>query len=229
MSIEHLKTNKIEPKEEKRNLLPTMQSEFAPPPLPEIEAYGGTGISPTGAFDKEAMNTFIIATLKCIYDPEIPVNIYDLGLIYDIAIDDEAIVDVTMTLTAPGCPVADILVREVADRVGLYALQPVIDENRGGEVKQARDGFELVESPLELMVFRESFFGIELPARVIDQSIDLGIAQTAEVPAVLARVGMVQLVHVFGAWREIHRERRGLECFRVATFSERRELQSLDS
>lgn len=117
--IEHLKTNKIAPKEGKRNLLPTLQSSTAPPPLPEIEAYGGTGISPTGAFDKEAMHTFIVATLKCIFDPEIPLNIYDLGLIYDIAIDDEACVDVTMTLTAPGCPVADILVREVANRVGL--------------------------------------------------------------------------------------------------------------
>jgi FeS assembly SUF system protein len=118
--IEHLKKNKIAPPEsEKRNLLPTIQETAAPPEPPEIEAYGGTGISPTGAFDKEAMNTFIIATLKCIYDPEIPINIYDLGLIYDIAIDDEAVVDVTMTLTAPGCPVADTIVREVADRVGL--------------------------------------------------------------------------------------------------------------
>jgi FeS assembly SUF system protein len=117
--IEHLKKNKIAPKAEQRNLLPTLQSTAVPAPPPEIEAYGGTGIAPTGAFDKDAMRTFIVATLKCIYDPEIPLNIYDLGLIYDIAIDDEAIVDVTMTLTAPGCPVADILVREVADRVGL--------------------------------------------------------------------------------------------------------------
>ena len=117
--IEHLKTNKIAPKTEDRNLLTTLNNPAAPAAPPEIEAYGGTGISPTGAFDKEAMHTFIVATLKCIYDPEIPLNIYDLGLIYDIAIDDEAVVDVTMTLTAPGCPVADVIVREVADRVGL--------------------------------------------------------------------------------------------------------------
>lgn len=117
--IEHLKTNKIQPKSEERNLLPTVQNGIAAPVPPELEAYGGTGISPTGAFDKEAMNTFIVATLKCIYDPEIPVNIYDLGLIYDIAIEDDAVVHVTMTLTAPGCPVADVIVREVADRVGL--------------------------------------------------------------------------------------------------------------
>ncbi len=117
--IEHLKKNKIAPKSEGRNLLTTLNNAAEPPPLPEIEAYGGTGISPTGNFDKDAMNTFIVATLKCIYDPEIPLNIYDLGLIYDIAIDDEAVVDITMTLTAPGCPVADVIVREVADRVGL--------------------------------------------------------------------------------------------------------------
>lgn len=117
--IEHLKTKKIEPKiEGGRKLLPTMQV-GKPAPAPEIEAYGGSGMDPTGAFDKDAMKTFVVATLKCIYDPEIPLNIYDLGLIYDIAIDDDAVVHITMTLTAPACPVADHIVREVADRVGL--------------------------------------------------------------------------------------------------------------
>ncbi|HEV2524053.1 MAG TPA: iron-sulfur cluster assembly protein, partial [Gammaproteobacteria bacterium] len=48
----------------------------------------------------------ILAMLKTIYDPEIPVNIYDLGLIYDVIIDPLGNVDVKMTLTAPGCPVA---------------------------------------------------------------------------------------------------------------------------
>jgi metal-sulfur cluster biosynthetic enzyme len=47
-----------------------------------------------------------IETLKKIYDPEIPINIYDLGLIYGINVDDEGVVTVTMTLTAMGCPVA---------------------------------------------------------------------------------------------------------------------------
>ncbi len=55
--------------------------------------------------------------LHTIYDPEIPVNIYDLGLIYDIDIDDYNNVEVTMTLTAPNCPVADSLVAEVRDRI----------------------------------------------------------------------------------------------------------------
>jgi FeS assembly SUF system protein len=114
--IEHLKTNKIESATPRSStVLPTVDDG---PQLREIEHYGGTGIEPTGPIDKTAMEQFVVATLKCIFDPEIPVNIYDLGLVYDIAIGDDAVVDVTMTLTAPGCPVADQLVREVADRVG---------------------------------------------------------------------------------------------------------------
>ncbi|MCW8962412.1 MAG: SUF system Fe-S cluster assembly protein [Gammaproteobacteria bacterium] len=56
--------------------------------------------------DKEALKENIIAQLRTVFDPEIHVNIYDLGLIYRIDIDDDAVVDVDMTLTAPGCPVA---------------------------------------------------------------------------------------------------------------------------
>ncbi len=59
----------------------------------------------------------ILTVLKSVYDPEIPVNIYDLGLIYDVDIDDDSNVVITMTLTAPNCPVADSLVAEVADKV----------------------------------------------------------------------------------------------------------------
>ena len=49
----------------------------------------------------------IVEALKTVYDPEIPVNIYDLGLIYGFTVDDNYFVDVAMTLTAPGCPVAE--------------------------------------------------------------------------------------------------------------------------
>ncbi len=49
----------------------------------------------------------IVEALRTVYDPEIPVNIYDLGLIYGFEVDDNFFVDVTMTLTAPGCPVAE--------------------------------------------------------------------------------------------------------------------------
>jgi FeS assembly SUF system protein len=54
----------------------------------------------------------IIANLKDVYDPEIPVNIYDLGLIYNVDIDENDTAHIVMTLTAPGCPVADMLLEE---------------------------------------------------------------------------------------------------------------------
>lgn len=56
--------------------------------------------------DLNQLGADIISALKDIYDPEIPVNIYDLGLIYNIHIDEEANVNIHMTLTSPGCPVA---------------------------------------------------------------------------------------------------------------------------
>lgn len=60
----------------------------------------------------------IVLTLKNIYDPEIPVNIYDLGLIYGVDFDpDSGRADITMTLTAPNCPMADFLFDEVKSQV----------------------------------------------------------------------------------------------------------------
>ena len=59
----------------------------------------------------------VIAEIKKIYDPEIPVNIYELGLIYDIKIDDQNNVKVNMTLTTPNCPVAESLPKEVKDSI----------------------------------------------------------------------------------------------------------------
>ena len=55
----------------------------------------------------------IIEKLKDVYDPEIPVNIYDLGLVYNVDIDKSNKASIIMTLTAPGCPVADMLVEDV--------------------------------------------------------------------------------------------------------------------
>jgi len=55
--------------------------------------------------------------LKTIFDPEIPVNIYDLGLIYEINVDDENIAHITMTLTSPNCPMAEDLIEEVKYKV----------------------------------------------------------------------------------------------------------------
>ena len=55
----------------------------------------------------------IIEHLRDVYDPEIPVNIYDLGLVYNVDIDDTNKANIIMTLTSPGCPVADMLVEDV--------------------------------------------------------------------------------------------------------------------
>lgn len=65
--------------------------------------------------DKEKIKNEVIKNLKVIYDPEIPVNIYDLGLIYNIDVDDSGVVSVLMTLTTPNCPVAESLPQEVHD------------------------------------------------------------------------------------------------------------------
>lgn len=59
----------------------------------------------------------IVKALKTIFDPEIPVNIYDLGLIYEVLVQDEGKVSLTMTLTAPGCPMADQIMAEVDAKV----------------------------------------------------------------------------------------------------------------
>ncbi len=66
-----------------------------------------TASKPKGPRTPEELGPDIIEALRTVYDPEIPVNIYDLGLIYDFKVDDNFFVDVTMTLTAPGCPVAE--------------------------------------------------------------------------------------------------------------------------
>lgn len=59
----------------------------------------------------------IVSVLKSIYDPEIPVDIYELGLIYDVFVNEDQDVKVLMTLTTPNCPVADSLPQEVKDKV----------------------------------------------------------------------------------------------------------------
>jgi FeS assembly SUF system protein len=59
----------------------------------------------------------VIQALRTVYDPEIPLNIYDLGLVYGVDVGEDGAVHVRMTLTAPGCPVAGSLVQEVHDRV----------------------------------------------------------------------------------------------------------------
>ncbi len=67
--------------------------------------------------EKLEIETRIVQVLKSIYDPEIPVNIYDLGLIYNIDLDDDHIAHITMTLTAPNCPLVDELLEEVRYKI----------------------------------------------------------------------------------------------------------------
>lgn len=59
----------------------------------------------------------IVKMLRTVYDPEIPVNVYDLGLIYSIEVDDEMNVHIEMTLTAPNCPAADFIIEDVRMKV----------------------------------------------------------------------------------------------------------------
>ena len=65
----------------------------------------------------------IVEALKTVYDPEIPVNVYDLGLIYKIDVNDQKEANIDMTLTAPNCPVVDILIADVENAVN--ALEEV--------------------------------------------------------------------------------------------------------
>ena len=68
----------------------------------------------------------LVQVLKTVYDPEIPCNIYDLGLIYAVEVTDEREVMIVMTLTAPGCPVAEDLMNEVKDAVaGIEGVEKV--------------------------------------------------------------------------------------------------------
>ena len=78
------------------------------PAAPPTVAAGGTPVpgSALSAEELEQMTADIVAALKTVYDPEIPCDIYELGLIYRIDVADDRAVTIDMTLTAPGCPVA---------------------------------------------------------------------------------------------------------------------------
>ncbi len=95
-----------------------------PAAMPEPEAKGaavaphatGSAIPPD---ELERMTADIVAALKTVYDPEIPADIYELGLIYRVDIDDDRNIDIDMTLTAPGCPVAGEMPGWVENAVSL--------------------------------------------------------------------------------------------------------------
>ena len=67
--------------------------------------------------EKSQIEERIVDVLKSVYDPEIPVNIYDLGLIYKIDLSDDGTLDLDMTFTAPSCPAADFIIEDVRTKV----------------------------------------------------------------------------------------------------------------
>ncbi len=76
---------------------------------------------------KTEIESKIVDVLRTVFDPEIPVNIYDLGLIYRIELDDEGNLDIDMTFTAPSCPMADYILEDV--RTKTEAIEGVITSN----------------------------------------------------------------------------------------------------
>src|SRR5262245_215499 len=73
---------------------------------------GAAEAPPTGGLEDR-----VIAALRTCYDPELPVNVYELGLVYGLTVEPSGAVGIRMTLTSPGCPVADSLVREIRSKV----------------------------------------------------------------------------------------------------------------
>ncbi|RME63977.1 MAG: SUF system Fe-S cluster assembly protein [Alphaproteobacteria bacterium] len=114
---------------ERKYTIEAVQDVPAQPEQPRVEGAGShryldgflAGERPDdGALlEEESLDDRLLAALRQIYDPEIPVNIYDLGLIYDCTIDDENNVVVTMTLTTPHCPVAESMPGEVESRLSM--------------------------------------------------------------------------------------------------------------
>jgi len=100
-----------------------------------------------------ALETGVLEALKTVYDPEIPVNIYDLGLIYELKVNDAGLCTIKMTLTAPGCPVAGILPGQVEAKArtapGITDVKldlvwdPPWDRDRMSDAAKLQLGFDL--------------------------------------------------------------------------------------
>ncbi len=101
--------------------------------------------------DKIALEMKVVEVIKTIYDPEIPVDIYELGLIYGIKINDDRTVDIVMTLTSPACPVAGTLPGDVETKVKMLpgvtdvkvelTFEPPWDKDKMSEVAKFELGF----------------------------------------------------------------------------------------
>lgn len=104
------------------------------------------------AEEKTKIEERIVDVLKTVYDPEIPVNIYDLGLIYKVDVKDSGDVDLDMTFTAPSCPAADFILEDVRQKVDSIegvksatvnlVFEPTWDQSMMTEEARVELGFE---------------------------------------------------------------------------------------
>ena len=102
--------------------------------------------------EKTKIEERIVDVLKTVYDPEIPVNIWDLGMIYKIDVKDDATVELDMTFTAPSCPAADFILEDVRSKVDSVegvksanvnlVFEPAWDQSMMGEEARVELGFE---------------------------------------------------------------------------------------
>ena len=102
--------------------------------------------------EKTKIEEQIVDVLKTVYDPEIPVNIFDLGMIYKIDVQDDSTVDVDMTFTAPSCPAADFILEDVRTKIeGLSSVkstninlvfEPAWDQSMMSEEARVELGFD---------------------------------------------------------------------------------------
>lgn len=102
--------------------------------------------------EKTQLEERIVDVLKTVYDPEIPVDVYELGLIYRIEVKDDYEVEIDMTLTAPSCPAADFIVEDVRQKVDALAgvkgctvnlvFEPVWDQSMMSEEARVELGFD---------------------------------------------------------------------------------------
>lgn len=102
--------------------------------------------------EKTQIEERIVDVLKTVYDPEIPVNIYDLGLIYKVDVRDDGDVDIDMTFTAPSCPAADFILEDVRQKVDSVegvrsanvnlVFEPTWDQSMMTEEARIELGFE---------------------------------------------------------------------------------------
>ena len=102
--------------------------------------------------EKTKIEEKIVDVLKTVYDPEIPVNIWDLGMIYKIDVKDDATVDLDMTFTAPSCPAADFILEDVRQKVDSiegvmntnvnFVMEPTWDQSMMTEEARVELGLE---------------------------------------------------------------------------------------